>query len=105
MDKKGKLSTLLVIGIFLLPILGLLMMDYQLKKANDITGAYLADGSAAYAYENMMASIVVGSMLVITILALIVVKVHSSRLIRTAPLAKINDEIKKIDEQIDTKLH
>lgn len=104
MDKIGKLSTLIVIAIFLLPIIGLLIMDYQLKKANDITGAYLAEDSEAYAFENMLASIVVGAMVVVTLLALVVVRVRHSRMISTTPLAKINREIDSIDDQLKRKL-
>ena len=104
-NKRGKLSTLLVVCVFILPILGLLIMDYQVKRANDITGAYLSGGVAAYAYENMLAGFVVAGMVVITVLALIVVKVRNSRLISTMPLARINQEIEKIDEHLRQKIH
>ena len=104
-DKSGKLATLIVIGVLVLPLLGLLIMDYQLSKANDITGAYLSEGTAAYAYENMVAGITVMGMMLVTVLALIVVKVRHSKMISTTPLAKINAEIKSIDSKLDKKIH
>lgn len=104
-DKTGKLATMLMVGILVLPLLGLLIMDYQLTRANDITGAYLSEGTAAYAYENMVAGITVVGMMVVTALALIVVKVRHSRMISTTPLAKINAEIKSIDDKLNQKIH
>ena len=104
MDKKGKLSTLIFIGIIVLALLGLLIMDYQLEKATDITGAYLGSGTSAYISQNMLTAAVVLGLIVFSLVIFTFGKVRKSRLISTMPLAKINDEIKKIDDQLRGKL-
>lgn len=38
MDKKGKLSSVLFMLVMLMPLLGLLIMNFQLEAANNITG-------------------------------------------------------------------
>jgi hypothetical protein len=100
MDKKGRLANLLFLGVVALPLLGLLIMDYQLKRANDITGAYLMSGATAYASENLLAGAVVIGAMVFLLAMFTVTKVRKSRLISTMPLAKINDEIDKIDDRL-----
>ncbi len=100
MDKKGKLSTLLFIGVTILPLLGLLIMDYQLKQANDITGAYIAGGPAVYAAENLMAGAVILGVIAFIGIVFAVGKIHQSKIISTMPLAKINNEIKAIDAKL-----
>jgi hypothetical protein len=94
------MSTLIVLGIIVISLLGLLIMDYQLRKATDITGAYLESGSTAYISENMLTGAVVFSFIVFLLAVFTFAKVRKSRLISTMPLAKINDEIKKIDEHL-----
>ena len=101
MDKKGKLSTLLFIGVTILPLLGLLIMDYQLKQANDITGAYVVGGPATYAAENLMAGAVILGVIALIAVVFAVGKLHKSKLISTMPLAKINEDIKEIDERLN----
>ncbi|MBN1544656.1 hypothetical protein JW898_04290 [Candidatus Woesearchaeota archaeon] len=99
-NKRGKLSTLLFIGAVILPLLGLLIMDYQLKQANDITGAYLVSGPSAYASENLLAGAVVLGVIVSVLVGLSVNRIRKARVISTMPLAKINDEIQSIDEHL-----
>jgi hypothetical protein len=100
LNKSGKLATLLFIGVIILPLLGLLIMDYQLKRSNDLTGAYLGSGIAAYASENMLAGAVIIGFVVFLIVTFTINKIRKSRLISTMPLAKIDEEIKKIDERL-----
>jgi len=102
-NKRGKLATLLFVGVTIIPLLGLLIMDYQLKQANDITGAYIASGPAAYAAENFMGGIMVLCLLVIVVAVYTVGRIRHSRLVSTMPLAKINEEIGKIDEHLKQK--
>ncbi len=100
MDKKGKLSTLLFIGVTILPLLGLLIMDYQVRRANDITGAYLAAGPAAYAADNMVAGAVALGALVLALVLFTVSRVRKSRLVTTMPLSRINKDIDDIDQRL-----
>lgn len=100
MDKCAKLSTVIVLGIIVMSLLALLIMDYQLRRATDITGAYLEAGTTAYVSENMVASAIVFSLVLFILAVFVVAKVRKSRLISTMPLAKINQEIKKIDEHL-----
>lgn len=98
--KSGKLATFLFIGVVILPLLGLLIMDYQLKRANDITGAYLVSGASAYASENLVAGAVILGVMVFLLMAVTVNKVRKARMISTMPLAKINEEIERIDDHL-----
>jgi cytosine/uracil/thiamine/allantoin permease len=102
-DKRGKLATLLFIGVTILPLLGLMMMDYQLRKANDITGAYLVSGPGAYAAENIVGALIVICLLVAIVAVYAVGRVKHSKLVSTMPLAKINSEISRIDEHLKQK--
>jgi len=104
MDKKGKLATLLFIGVTILPLLGLLIMDYQLKRANDLTGAYIAGGASAYAADSVSFGVVILAVLAFVVVLLIFSKVRHSTLISTMPLAKINKDIKDIDEKLKKKI-
>ncbi|MBW2972379.1 hypothetical protein KY359_05060 [Candidatus Woesearchaeota archaeon] len=94
------MATFLFIGVVILPLLGLLIMDYQLKRANDITGAYLVSGASAYASENLVAGAVILGVMVFLLMAVTVNKVRKARMISTMPLAKINEEIERIDDHL-----
>jgi hypothetical protein len=75
-------------------------MDYQLKRANDITGAYLGSGVSAYAAENTLAGAVIIGVIIFVLVTFTVTKIRKSRLVSTMPLARINNEIKQIDERL-----
>lgn len=58
MDKKGRFATLLFVLVILLPLLGVLIMDYQLTRANDITGASALTASIPFDSARMISAIV-----------------------------------------------
>lgn len=99
-NKKARLGSVLFAFVILLPLLGLMIMDYQLKKANDITGAYLESPVEAYASENLLAGAVVIGAVAFLLVGFIVSKLRKSRLISTMPLARINDEIENIEGRL-----
>jgi cytosine/uracil/thiamine/allantoin permease len=100
MDKRGKLAHLLFIGVMLLPLLGLLIMDYQVRRANDLTGAYVAAGPYTYASENLLAGAIILGVIVFVIVTFTATKLQKAKIVSTMPLAKINQEIKSIDEKL-----
>lgn len=100
MDKKGKFASLLFVVLIVLPLLGLLIMDYQLKKANDITGAYIDSptGNSPYATTYFAFLMMVG---VVSVLVVIVLgKWRKSRIVVNPPLSKINEEIEEVDKML-----
>jgi hypothetical protein len=100
MNKKGKLSSLLFIGLITISLLSLLMMDYQVRRANDITGAYSVSGAAAYTSENLLAGAIILGAVIFVLATFVIAKIRKSRLVSTMPLSKINDEIKHIEERL-----
>ena len=98
--KKGRLGSLLFMMVIVLPLVGLLIMDYQLKAANDITGAYAAGGPVAYASDNLLAGAIVLGVLVCIILVFTVGNIKKKKFVATMPLRRINDQIKDIDEKL-----
>jgi hypothetical protein len=98
--KSGKLASVLFVVVMLLPLLGLMIMDYQTRVANDITGAYSVSAGSAYLSENILAGAVLVGVLVAALVLFTVGRVRKARMVHTMPLAKINEEIRKIDDHI-----
>jgi hypothetical protein len=99
-DKSAKLATFLFMGIFALPILGLLIMDYQVKQANDITGSYgISDGAN---YDHALAGVlIVGiGVIVFTVFTMAHAKKVRSADVNKGSSVMIDDKIRKIDEEL-----
>lgn len=103
MDKKGKFASLLFTVLIVLPLLGLLMMDYQVRKANDITGAYLDSPTGNSPYATPYAAFLVLLAVVSVIFVLAAGKWVKSRRVSTPSLSKINDDIGKVDKMINER--
>ena len=104
-NKSARLSTIIFIGVFLLPLIGLMIMDFQLKKANDITGAYAFNTGASY--DPVLAGVIIAGMgvmifTVFTIARLRRVKsdVKSGPSSMSSSSNDINAKISKIDEEL-----
>ena len=102
-NKKGRLATVLFVGVMLLPLVGLLIMDYQVKRANDLTGRYLLEGGQAYVADNMLATVIIIAVFAVLLATVVAGKIRSSRAIKTHHLAKINEDIKQIDERLKSE--
>ncbi len=98
-NKSGRLSTVIFVGVILLPLLGLLIMDYQLKRANDVTGAFSAAGASSN--NGFFAGVaIVASLAIYAVLSFGVFRWGRSKEISTPPLEKINNEIDTIDKHL-----
>ena len=100
---SDKVSTLLFIGIVALPLLGLLIMNHQLTVANDITGAFI--GAPEISDSNMVLSVGIVGMFVILLILYTATRIKHMKMVKTMPLAKINEEIKKIEEHLHLRHH
>jgi len=98
-DKSAKLASFLFIGIFALPILGLLIMDYQVKRANDITGSYVQyDGTN---YDHALAGVLIVGIGVIIFTVFTMAHAKKVRSVTHEGLSGgINDKIREIDEEL-----
>jgi hypothetical protein len=79
MDKKGRYSTLLFVLVILLPLLGVLIMDYQLTKANDITGASAFTDSIPFDSTRMISTVVSVVVVVVALSIFLITKVVKPR--------------------------
>ncbi len=100
-DKKARFASVLFMFVIVLPLLGLMIMDYQLKKANDITGAYLMAPMDAYASEFSTAIFVLAVMGIGSLFVFGMGKWRKSQKIFTRSLVKINDEISNIEKKLE----
>jgi len=96
--KKGKLATLLFVGVFTLPLLGLLIMDYQVRVANDLTGnAIMSPGAESSGM--LVAAVVLG--LIVAVLVVAAARwVKHSRFVRSLPMSRVNEEIRRIEDHM-----
>jgi hypothetical protein len=95
LGKHAKLASFLFVGVFLLPLMGLLIMDYQVKKANDITGSYLY---GAGNYDHALAGVVLFGIVVIVLALATITRLRKAR--EHKPEVKIDERIKRIDEEL-----
>jgi len=95
--KSGKLDILVFTAILVLPLLGLAIMDYQLKVANDITGAYSLDSSS---YESTLAGAVIVGVIVFTVAVFTYNRIRKAKVVSTMPHSAIDAEIQKINENL-----
>ena len=102
-DKKARFASVLFMFVIVLPLLGLMIMDYQLKKANDITGAYLVSPMEAYASEFSTALFVIAVFGVGSLLVFGLGKMRKSQIITTAPLERINEDISDIEKKLEER--
>ena len=103
MDKSGKVATLMFIVLMILPLLALLMMDYQVRMANDITGAFIGTDSDMYSAENMMTAGLVLGFILLAVFVFVSGRLKDSRLMSSMPHARMNKHIKSIDEHLKNK--
>ena len=97
MNKKGKLASTIFLIILLLPLMGLMIMDSQLKEANNITGMVVKQ--TEWAPFSLGIGIIAGSI----ILLFAVLEVHNytrSRKIKTRTLAEINKDIDELEKNL-----
>jgi hypothetical protein len=98
LNRKGRLSSFLFAGLLLLPLMGLMFMDYEVKTANDVTGAYV------YSYDAVEGSKIGGMFLLgLAVVGVIIFAVRRSRASSAAKfqdLAKINDNIKRVESEL-----
>ncbi|MFC1723068.1 hypothetical protein ACFL0V_02935 [Nanoarchaeota archaeon] len=92
MDKKGKLASFAMMFLLLLPILGLLIMNYQLEQANDLTGMAVAGVEASQ--FTLTLGVVAGVILIIA---------AGFKLMK--PKRRSVEEINKDIEDIEKTLH
>ncbi len=84
-------------SILLLPMLALAMMDYQVRRANDITGSLIGIGESS---EGILAGAVLLGIIVAMLTAFVVFKIKDARLVASMPHSRMSEEIKKIDEHL-----
>ncbi|MFH1064500.1 MAG: hypothetical protein V1729_05445 [Candidatus Woesearchaeota archaeon] len=101
MDKKGLFATWIFVSLMLIPILALLIMDYQVKVANDITGAYI--GASPSVEGSIFAGAVLLGVCVFFLVSFIASRLKKSKFVSSMPLAQINKEIDKIHEHMQKK--
>jgi cytosine/uracil/thiamine/allantoin permease len=99
MDKSARLASFLFIGVILLPLIGLMMMDYQLKKANDITGEFAIDNARGAVYGTLAGVAIIAGICIFTIATFVIGKLRN-RKITTPSLVEINEEIGRIDQHL-----
>jgi uncharacterized protein YqgC (DUF456 family) len=99
MNKSGKFASILFAGVILLPLIALMIMDYQLKKANDITGEFAAAPAQGAVYGTFASVAIIAGICVFTIATFVMNRIRNQK-ISTPPLAKINDEIGQIDQHL-----
>jgi cytosine/uracil/thiamine/allantoin permease len=101
-NKSARLSTIIFVGVFLLPLIGLLIMDYQVKKANDITGAYAYNTGSSY--DPVLAGVIMAGIGVAIFAVFTVARFRKARSgvqsgASTVP-NDINAKIGKIDDEL-----
>lgn len=95
-DRSGKLASIIAVGLLVLPLLGLLIMDDELKRANDLTGAYISGGATG---SHVGSYVIVG----LGVVALGIISfgaVMKARAIKNRELAQINEEIAELDRKL-----
>lgn len=98
LNKKGLFATWIFVSLMLIPILALLIMDHQVRVANDLTGAYI--DVAPDAEGSLFAAAILFGVCAFFVVSFIVSRMKKSKFVSTMPLARINDEIDKIEEHM-----
>ncbi|NQU78516.1 hypothetical protein HQ545_01980 [Candidatus Woesearchaeota archaeon] len=96
----NKLSGIFFIGIVLMALLGLGIMDYQLRQANDITGQYISVNAGNILEENQLAGGIIIGVLIVIGVAIIVSKAILSDLSSKMPLHQLDATIRKLDKEL-----
>ncbi len=98
MNKKGRWSSVVFVVIMALPLLGLLIMNYQVEEANQLTG--MASNQQTIGVSVPTLIIVVIALTASAVIS--VYEIRKSNRVKTRSLADINKDISKLEEQIKT---
>ncbi len=99
MDKKGRLSSTLLMIVILLPLIGLLIMDNEMKDANvGPTGMFIKDISPT----SFSVAIAVLAGIILLVFGAVELKAYKkNRKIKTRSLEEINNDINALQKNLE----
>ncbi len=101
LNKKGLFATWIFVSLMLIPILALMIMDYQVRVSNDLTGAYI--GAAPSVEGSIFAAAVLFGVCTFFLVSFIASRLKKSKFVSSMPLAQINREIDRIHEHMQKR--